>query len=144
MAEKSTELEKADDLDPVSTAAGAEHYEGTDSYELSSDETPEETEQLKAQIEQTRSQMGETIDAIQDRLSVANISEQVSERVNNAIETAKDTAYDATIGKAAETSQYPEERTSTETPKVVASEIGPGQWRLEGEPERSGTIGHSG
>ena len=27
-----------------------------------------------------------------------------------------------------ETSQYPEERTSTETPLVVASERGPGQW----------------
>src|ERR1044072_3287718 len=29
-----------------------------------------------------------------------------------------------------ETSQYPEERTSTETPLVVASERGPGQWRM--------------
>ena len=28
-----------------------------------------------------------------------------------------------------ETSQYLEERTSTETPSVVASEGGPGQWR---------------
>jgi ElaB/YqjD/DUF883 family membrane-anchored ribosome-binding protein len=100
MAEKSTELKKVEDLDPVSTAAGLERYEATDSYELSSDEAPEDTEQIKAQIEQTRSQMGDTIDAIQDRLSVANISEQVSERVNSAIETAKDTAYDATIGKA--------------------------------------------
>jgi hypothetical protein len=29
-----------------------------------------------------------------------------------------------------ETSKYPEERTSTETPLVVASERGPGQWHL--------------
>src|SRR5688572_23317016 len=58
------------------------------------------TEEIKAQIEETRNQMGETIDAIQERLSFANISEQVSETVNNAIESAKDTAYDATIGKA--------------------------------------------
>ena len=29
-----------------------------------------------------------------------------------------------------ETSQYLEERTSTETPLVVASERGPGQWRM--------------
>jgi ElaB/YqjD/DUF883 family membrane-anchored ribosome-binding protein len=55
---------------------------------------------LKAQIEETRSQMGDTIDAIQERLSFSNISDQVSERVNHAIETAKDTVYDATIGKA--------------------------------------------
>src|ERR1700730_6646763 len=31
--------------------------------------------------------------------------------------------------RGTETSQYPEERTSTETPLVVASERGPGQWR---------------
>lgn len=45
--------------------------------------------------------MGETIDAIQGKLSLTNISEQVSEQVNQAIETAKDTVYDATVGKAA-------------------------------------------
>ncbi len=60
---------------------------------------PLETEHIKGQIEETRHQMGETIDAIQDRLSYSNISEQVSEHVNNAVETAKDAVYDATIGK---------------------------------------------
>lgn len=62
-------------------------------------ETDGKTESIKAQIEETRADMGETIDAIQERLSLANISEQVSEQVNNAIETAKDTVYDATVGK---------------------------------------------
>ncbi|HEX8250694.1 MAG TPA: DUF3618 domain-containing protein [Pyrinomonadaceae bacterium] len=69
-----------------------------------SEDAPEETEQLKAQIEETRSQMGETIDAIQERLSFQNISdqvkEQVSEHISSAFETAKDTVYDATIRKA--------------------------------------------
>ena len=106
MAEKSSELKKGNDPNPVSTARGTnadeslERYDPPESLELSSDDAPEEMEHIKAKIEQTRSQMGETIDAIQDRLSFANISEQVSERVNSAIETAKDTAYDATIGKA--------------------------------------------
>ncbi|MBA3353629.1 MAG: DUF3618 domain-containing protein [Blastocatellia bacterium] len=112
MAEKSTELRSVDKLDPITTSAGAEKYELTersadDHSELEGDhltadmaEVPEETEQIKAQIEATRNQMGETIDAIQERLSFANISEQVSETVNNAIESAKDSAYDATIGKA--------------------------------------------
>ena len=50
---------------------------------------------------ETRSQRGETIDAIQERLSLANISEQVSEHVNQAVETAKVAVYKATIGKAA-------------------------------------------
>ena len=35
-----------------------------------------------------------------------------------------------------ETSQYLEERTSTETPLVVASERGPGQWRSEDNRKR--------
>ena len=65
------------------------------------DDVPAEAEQIKEQIEETRNQMGETIDAIQDKLSFSNISEQVSEHVNNAVETAKGAVYDATIGKAA-------------------------------------------
>ena len=123
MAEKSGELKNIDKLDPVSTAAGAgtdaflEKYE--DEYPDNSEQleatdntenTPEDTEHIKAQIDETRSNMGETIDAIQDRLSFSNISEQVSEQVNNAIETAKDSVYDvletakesayeATVGK---------------------------------------------
>ena len=32
--------------------------------------------------------------------------------------------------RGTETSQYPEEKTSTEIPLVVASERGPGQWPL--------------
>jgi hypothetical protein len=107
MAERSSELKRMEDRDPVSTAAGAdrderlERYEDAEGLDRSYDAAEaEDTGQIKAQIEQTRSQMGETIDAIQERLSLSNISEQVTETVNSAIETAKDTAYDATIGKA--------------------------------------------
>ena len=59
------------------------------------------TDELKESIEETRGQMGETIDAIQEKLSFSNLSEQVSEHVNHAVETAKDAVYGATIGKAA-------------------------------------------
>src|SRR5690606_22874581 len=45
-------------------------------------------------------EMGATIDEIHERLSVANITEQVSDQVTSAIDTAKTTAYDATVGKA--------------------------------------------
>lgn len=101
MAEKTNELERVTDSDPVSIAAGAREDElVAQEFDEFAPETPDETEQIKAQIEETRNQMGETIDAIQERLSLANIQEQVSETVSNAIETAKDTAYDATIGKA--------------------------------------------
>jgi ElaB/YqjD/DUF883 family membrane-anchored ribosome-binding protein len=113
MAERPGELNSSDRIDPISRTVGAGQEEFPDNYSEetdlerrdfdssgSTDETPEETEQIKARISETRSQMGETIDAIQERLSIANIQEQVSETVSSAIESAKDTAYDATIGKA--------------------------------------------
>lgn len=66
----------------------------------------EETEQIREQIVETRREMSETIDAIQEKLSLQNISEQVketvSEQVNHALTTAKATVYGATIGKAGE------------------------------------------
>jgi ElaB/YqjD/DUF883 family membrane-anchored ribosome-binding protein len=94
MAEESGELTGYDrDSETALDAAG-------DRTEFSSDEGIEETEVIRGRIEETRKEMGETIDAIQERLSLSNISEQVSDTVSNAFETAKDTAYDATIGKA--------------------------------------------
>ncbi len=44
--------------------------------------------------------------------------------------------------RGTETSQYLEERTSTETPLVVASERGPGRMVYKDEPV--GKLGHSG
>src|SRR5690349_15072490 len=117
MAEKPSELSiYNEEPDAVSTAAGAKQdifleansddYPATNREALeiatNTGEAPEETDHLKAQIEETRSQMGETIDAIQEKLSFQNISEQVkeqvSEQINSALETAKETVYDATIG----------------------------------------------
>lgn len=67
------------------------------SFDLNdNDETDEtaETKAIREDIEATRSQMSETIDAIQDRLSFANISgqvkEEVSEQISSAITSAKD------------------------------------------------------
>ena len=73
---------------------------GDDAMPENDDNRSNETERIQTEIEGTRSDMGETIDAIQDRLSFSNISEQISEKVSDAVETAKDTAYDATVGKA--------------------------------------------
>jgi hypothetical protein len=110
MAERPGELKSTDRIDPVSRAAGAEGDEFLERYSeddtevrdfnADAEDTTQDTEHIRAQIVETRSQLGDTIDAIQERLSVANIQEQVSETVSNAIESAKDTAYDATIGKA--------------------------------------------
>jgi ElaB/YqjD/DUF883 family membrane-anchored ribosome-binding protein len=90
MAQETSGLTKYDEKDstPV-TRADSE----TDSV------TSEETVRLHSEIEETRENMSETIDAIQERLSLSNLSEQVSEKVGDVIESAKDTVYDATIGK---------------------------------------------
>jgi ElaB/YqjD/DUF883 family membrane-anchored ribosome-binding protein len=74
----------------------------TDLRDMAADtgDQTEDTEQIKGQIEETRREMGQTIDAIQEKLSFSNISDQVSEHVNNAVETAKGAVYEATIGKA--------------------------------------------
>lgn len=124
MAEERSNVENFDRIDPsesTRTAIEGEetHNKRSDALELADSNRSDsdaleladgagsdvdataETEQIKSQIEETRNQMGETIDAIQDRLSFSNISEQVSEHVNNAVESAKEAVYDATIGKAA-------------------------------------------
>ena len=48
------------------------------------------------------------------------------------------------LTRGTETSQYLEERTSTETPLVVASERGRGQWLLRTQPEPLGMAGMMG
>ncbi len=123
MAEKPGELGFMGESDAVSTAAGAKqdtYLEArSDDYSSSeelleipanTDDAPEETEHLKAQIEETRSQMGETIDAIQEKLSFQNISEQVkeqvSEQINSALDTAKESVYDATIGNLGKAGKF--------------------------------------
>jgi hypothetical protein len=58
-----------------------------------------ETEAIRDDIERTRAEMSETIDAIQERLSPANIKDQVVEQVREQVEVAKDTVREATIGK---------------------------------------------
>ncbi|MEO8649436.1 MAG: DUF3618 domain-containing protein [Acidobacteriota bacterium] len=88
-------------VDPVARAAGADAVVKKESTaDLPVSEEPQEAEHLKAQIAETRREMGETIGALQDRLSLANVSDQVSAQVSSAIDTAKEHLYEATLGKA--------------------------------------------
>jgi ElaB/YqjD/DUF883 family membrane-anchored ribosome-binding protein len=55
---------------------------------------PSSPEAIEAEIEQTRAEMSETIDAIQERLSPQQLKEQ-----------AKDAVYEATVGRAQQTAK---------------------------------------
>lgn len=63
------------------------------------EEVPVEAEQIRAKIEDTRQQMGETIDAIQERLSFSNISEQVKTEVSDKITDVWETTKYSAIRK---------------------------------------------
>jgi ElaB/YqjD/DUF883 family membrane-anchored ribosome-binding protein len=93
MAQEPSGLEKYDERDDSSPVSLDESESEQDQV------TSEETVRLHSEIEETRENLGETIDAIQERLSLANLSEQVSEKVGDVIESAKDSVYEATLGK---------------------------------------------
>ena len=106
MAQETSELNREptgldeNEFESLTTGKGDQYIARESASETDVDTGNDDTEHIKAQIEETRSQMGETIDALQEKLSFSNLSEQVSEHVNDAIETAKNSLYDATIGKA--------------------------------------------
>lgn len=62
-----------------------------------------EAAQIRSDIEQTRAEMGDTIDALQQKLDPSRIAEQVKvelrEKVGEAYESAKQTVKEATIGR---------------------------------------------
>ncbi|MBS1795580.1 MAG: DUF3618 domain-containing protein [Acidobacteria bacterium] len=88
------------------TAPGRRENESDESTPLieTAAESTDETEQIREQIEETRAKLGETIEAIQEKLSFENISEQVTEQVaeqvSNIYRTARESVYDATVKKA--------------------------------------------
>jgi len=65
-------------------------------------EATDETVEIREGIEQTRSEMSETIEAIQARLNPEHLKDQVKEQVREQFQEVKATVRDATIGKAEE------------------------------------------
>jgi len=113
MAEKSSELNDLNELDADSTAitkrrdSSLEEHSGSLSLEdtktldveTHTEDATAETEQIRGQIEETRRGMSETIDAIQERLSFSNISEQVKDQVSEQIGSAVHSVKDAAMEK---------------------------------------------
>jgi len=113
MAEKSSELNDLNELDADSTAitkrrdssleehSGSLSLEDTKTLDVETDteDATAETEQIRGQIEETRRGMGETINAIQEKLSFSNISEQVKDQVSEQIGSAVHSVKDAAMEK---------------------------------------------
>ena len=63
----------------------------------------DEVEEIQDDVVEARVQMGQTIDAIQERLSIpvisSQIKEEVSEQISSAFQTTKEALYNATVGK---------------------------------------------
>jgi hypothetical protein len=114
MAEKSSELvenikmidtDSTEDLtnndSALQTRTGTDALTDTETRSAD-DEATIETEQIREQIEETRRGMGETIDAIQEKLSFQNISDQVKDQVSEQISGVVESAKDAFYGRAGE------------------------------------------
>jgi gas vesicle protein len=97
MGERPDQINRADRDDFSSAEQGAFMHEQVGAGDQANQD---ETADIRAGIDQTRAEMSETIDAIQDRLSPQHIKEQVKEQVREQFEDAKATVRDATIGKA--------------------------------------------
>jgi hypothetical protein len=117
MAEKSGELENQFETDAIATTGVtnsdtslqtrseddfAMAISPDDDVTATNDDATADTEQLREQIEETRRGMGETIDAIQEKLSIANISEQVKDQVSEQFGSAVESVRVATVEKASD------------------------------------------
>ncbi len=73
-------------------------------------DTSDDPAQIRANIEETRAEMSETIDAIQEKLSYEKISEQVKEEVSEYVsetyQTVKNTVFETVLKKAGEIMNY--------------------------------------
>jgi hypothetical protein len=81
----------------------ADTHSTADALGGDTDSTAEATE-IRSTIEQTRAEMSETIDALQEKLNPERIAAQVKEKVKEtageAVDAAKESVRDATIGRA--------------------------------------------
>ena len=119
MAERSSELNEEITATADENTNGTALTETSSKIDLTDDNNEIETkadtdsdnpDQIRANIEETRSEMTETINAIEEKLSISNISEQVkaevSDYVGETIQTAKNTVYDATIARMGNIMRY--------------------------------------
>lgn len=102
MGETTNEMTSVDDSN-TSNSKTVSGGSASHSPETVSDSLPEVSE-IRSGIEQTRSNLSATIDALQDKLDPTRIAEQVKdqirEKASEAFDNAKNAVKEATIGKA--------------------------------------------
>lgn len=110
MAEESSELEKQNEMYMVEESALQTRPDALiiDAGENGGEEkeTSGDTDEIREKIEATRREMGETIDAIQEKLSVSHIAEQVKEEVSEQIGGAVESVKKAAMSKAADALRF--------------------------------------
>src|SRR5687768_1536880 len=82
-------VDAADEFDDATAGATAADTSSAD-----------EVQQTRAQIEETCSNMGETLGAIADRLDPQNLMHQAKETAHEVVQNTKEAVYDATVGRA--------------------------------------------
>jgi len=99
MGEGADEMSRKDEY---GTNLGRTGTDDSGKGQLDPDDAPardEDVTQIRHSIEQTRSDMSETIDELQQRLSPSHLKEQVREQVMEQYRQAKDSVREVTIGK---------------------------------------------
>jgi ElaB/YqjD/DUF883 family membrane-anchored ribosome-binding protein len=102
MGEATDEVRSANDVDARTIEqSSSTRVSGTNKDAV---DGGQEAAQIRSGIEQTRADLSETIDALQEKLEPARIAEQVKgqikEKATEAYQTAKEAVKEATIGKA--------------------------------------------
>jgi hypothetical protein len=99
----STDTERDDEVRDLSpTDNDAEYSVPTTGGATEVVDASAEPEEIRAQIEQTRTEMSETISAIQEKLSVSNLVEQAKEEISGQVTGVYNSAKQALFGSAAE------------------------------------------
>lgn len=109
-----------------------------------SNATTESPEEIRARIEQTRSELGDTLSALQDRLEPERLKEQAKEQIQEQVDAAKESVKEATVGKAGEWIQNVSD-TISETTRPVVETVSQAAHSVAGSAKHTGsTAGNTG
>ncbi len=81
------------------TGASRDHFPSRMDAATTDAHTSDDPNEIRNDIEETRAQMSETINAIEDRLSPRHLKDEAKDAVAQSVQQAKDSVRDATIGR---------------------------------------------